>query len=177
MKTFYTYLHCKPNGDPFYVGKGFGNRSNKLAQRNQYHKNIIAKYGVEIFVFPCESEEQAFADEIQQIAQLRQAGFELCNQTDGGEGISNPAKEVRIKISNSRKGIAFSAEHRHNLSIARRGRIITPETRAKQAISLKGNTNAKGNKNCVGRKVSEQTRRKMFISRMRYIEKQQEIIL
>ena len=26
MSEFYTYLHCKPNGDIFYVGKGTGRR-------------------------------------------------------------------------------------------------------------------------------------------------------
>jgi glutathione peroxidase-family protein len=37
---------------------------------------VVNKYGkedIQVFLFPCESEEQAFADEIQQIAQLRYA--------------------------------------------------------------------------------------------------------
>ena len=74
---YYTYLHCKPTGEPFYVGKGCnvgGRRSHNFSQRSQHHKNIVAKYGkanIGIFVFNCDSEAQAFADEIQQIAQLR----------------------------------------------------------------------------------------------------------
>lgn len=63
---FYTYLHCKPNGDPFYVGKGCdtgsGRRSHAFGQRTKHHKNVVAKYGrdnIKVFVFPCESEAQA----------------------------------------------------------------------------------------------------------------------
>ena len=93
MDQFYTYLHCKPNGDPFYVGKGRRNRARQFfdSRRSKFHMNIVRKYGVEnvgVFIFPCESEEQAFADEIQQIAQLRAEGFELANFTNGGEGHS-----------------------------------------------------------------------------------------
>jgi len=78
---FYTYLHCKPSGEPFYVGKGCnGNhrRSHDFNKRSVYHKRITAKYGrdnILIYEFPCESEEQAFADEVQQIAQLRKEGY------------------------------------------------------------------------------------------------------
>lgn len=108
MTQFYTYLHCKPDGMPFYVGKGSVNRAYELVagRKNKHHRNIVDKYGKEnigIFVFPCDSEEQEFADEIQQIAQLRRDGYRLSNKTDGGEGAS--------------------------------GLVVTPETRMKQSIN------------------------------------------
>lgn len=107
IKKFYTYLHCKPNGDPFYVGKGNGKRSHDFTcGRNQHHKNIVAKYGKEnvgVFVFDCDSEAQALADEVQQIAQLREEGYELCNMTDGGEGASGFKHQAKKNISAARK--------------------------------------------------------------------------
>ena len=110
MKQFYTYLHCKPNGNPFYVGKGSGNRGYSLTGgRNQYYKRIIAKYGKEnigVFIFPCIDEEQAFADEIQQIFQLRREGYELCNNTNGGEGVSGYVwHQDKISIRNEKAKI------------------------------------------------------------------------
>jgi NUMOD3 motif len=132
MDQFYTYLHCKPNGDPFYVGKGRRNRAYQLfdSRRSKFHMNIIRKHGAEnigIFIFPCESEDQAFADEVQQIAQLRAEGFELANFTDGGEGhsgkghvpwnkgkkMSQPAwnKGLRGVTTAWNKGITGKASH------------------------------------------------------------------
>src|ERR1035437_2666382 len=110
MTTFYTYLHCKPDGIPFYCGKGFGDRAFKFnSGRNKHHNNIVEKYGkvnIGVFVFPCESETQAFADEIQHIAQLRREGYELCNYSDGGEGPTGAIRsiETRKKLSESHQG-------------------------------------------------------------------------
>jgi len=59
-----------------------------LTQRSQHHKRVIAKHGVRIFVFPCDSEDQAMSDEIHQIAQLRREGYALVNRTAGGDGTS-----------------------------------------------------------------------------------------
>ena len=126
MTDFYTYIHAKPNGgDSFYVGKGCGGRSHMLTQRSQYHKRMIKKYGVEIFVFPCESEAQALADEIQQIAQLRAEGYELVNRTDGGDGTSGyrHTPEAKDKVSRARKGKPSTFK----------GRVQSDEARAKIA--------------------------------------------
>jgi len=141
MKQFYTYLHCKPNGAPFYVGKGCDSthrRSHDFYKRNIHHKNIVAKYGREtilVYVFPCDSEQQAFNDEIQQIAQLKSEGHTLCNMTDGGEGVSGAiiSEETRIKMS-----IASTGRHC--------GKIRSLETRVKIAASQVGNTKALGHK-------------------------------
>lgn len=107
---FYTYLHCTPSGDPFYVGKGSGKRAYRLNQRNAHHKAVIAKYGkdnIRIFIFPCESEESAFLDEVHQIAQLRNEGFDLVNHTDGGEGESGYESfdKSRIKTNKAKTAI------------------------------------------------------------------------
>ena len=106
---FYTYLHCSPDGVPFYVGKGCKQRAfNLLSSRNKDHRNIVSKHGAKnigVFVFPCDSEDQALTDEVQQIAQLRNEGYELANYSNGGDGTRHgcASPESRRKMSLSRK--------------------------------------------------------------------------
>lgn len=137
---FYTYLHCRPDGTPFYVGKGKGKRAFNLLRRNPHHRNVVTKYGANnilVFVFPCESEDEALSDEIQQIAQLRAAGFDLANQTDGGDGVSNPSPLVRSRIAKGQKGKVRSAEHCAKLSASLKGRKYSEADRLALSASLK----------------------------------------
>lgn len=187
MKQFYTYLHCKPDGSPFYVGKGFGNRSHNIAlNRNQHHKNIVEKYGrknIGIFVFACHSEEEAFADEKQQIAQLRASGESLVNQTDGGQGPSGRrhSEMAREKISISKKGKRrrpFSKETIEKMSAAQSGRKIKKEQRlamSKITKRLWSDPNYRekvsashiGNKNHLGHKHTAETLAAISSTRIR----------
>lgn len=166
MITFYTYLHCKPDGTPFYVGKGHDRRATRIvgAKRNFHHQNIVRKYGKEnirVYVFPCDSEQQAFTDEIQQIAQLRNEGYMLCNFTDGGEGMSGHifSEESLKKMSESRTGAKnhfFGRKHSidalEKISASSKGRKKSPEVVKQIALS---NT---------GKKRSEEARKRMSIA-------------
>lgn len=160
---FYTYIHCKPNGEPFYIGKGTfrinkSQRCNEFkSNRNNHYKNIVAKYGKEnilVFVFPCESEEQAFSDEMQQIKQLKNEGYKLCNQTKGGEGKvgCTHSKETRLKISLFMKGNKYAL-----------GYVASDELRKKRS------ENALGNKKTLGFKHSAETKAKMSIGHKKKI--------
>jgi len=148
-KQFYVYAHCKPNGDPFYVGKGLLTRAYNLKPRNPHHMNVVLKYGtdnISVCVFPCVSESHAFESEIALIAQLRGLGFTLTNMTDGGEGASGlvHSPETIAKRSKSLKA-----------TFAVRGKVNPQSQREKVRIT------SRGNKNCVGRVIPEEQRRKI----------------
>jgi hypothetical protein len=61
QKQFYVYLHLRPTNDGvnsvFYVGKGNKRRCSLSFERNNYHTNIVKKYGKENIIIrklPCE---------------------------------------------------------------------------------------------------------------------------
>jgi hypothetical protein len=95
-KTFYVYILARPNGKPFYVGKGKGRRifdhEKEARSGHVCHKcNVIRKIwkqGGEIqryTVFETDDEQEALDYERNQIALHGRKN--LCNQTDGGDGI------------------------------------------------------------------------------------------
>jgi len=145
---FYVYIHCKPDGTPFYIGKGCGGRSRNFSNRNAHYRNIIKKYGrknIQVLVIPCDSEATAYAREIELIRAFRTFGFELANKTSGGEGCSAD-EATRKRLSELKKGKPLSAEHRAKLAIVRKGnqnakglkgRPQTPEHKAKRAQALR----------------------------------------
>jgi hypothetical protein len=96
------------------------------------------------------------------IKHFRDSGVSLVNGTDGGDGLCNPSKETRDKISKSRLGkprlpetrekIALnnrSSEKRKRMSNLFRGRPLSLETRAKISKSR------------LGMKLSPETREKL----------------
>jgi len=90
---FVVYIHKRPDGTPFYIGKGRQRRAFDFApsRRTTHHKNIVAKYGrenIHIYVIDCESEDHAFSLETAMIACYRKESVALVNLTDGGEGVS-----------------------------------------------------------------------------------------
>ncbi|MDR3486582.1 MAG: GIY-YIG nuclease family protein [Bradyrhizobium sp.] len=111
-KPFYVYLLHRPNGEPFYVGKGVGERvlNHEAEARNTSrltHKlNIIRnlhRQGLPIhYRFDSFFDDELGALErerylIQTIGRHDLKIGPLTNQTDGGEGTSNPSEESRQK--------------------------------------------------------------------------------
>ena len=92
MKQFYVYVHCKPDGTPFYVGKGSGRRAYDLgygSRKNKGHACIVGhhnKKNLLVFTRNCESEQQAFEHERWMKKWCDSQGYRLVNTTDGGEG-------------------------------------------------------------------------------------------
>lgn len=149
---FYVYLHCKPDGSPFYVGKGFGKRARRMKHsRNGRHRSIVEACGREnigVFVFPCSSEDEALADERRHIAQLRAEGYQLANATSGGQGVSGlrHTAEAKARMAAAKLGKPLSEAHRlaliessRNMSHAYKvGRRASEETRAKMSKAHAG---------------------------------------
>lgn len=116
-KAIGAYLHCKPDGTPFYVGKGTIKRSRDMSSRNGWHQNIVAKYGrknIIIEFMECSTEDFAFDLEKGLIKTLRNNGFELCNLASGGIGQSGWKVDrfVVERIATKNRGRVQSAEER-----------------------------------------------------------------
>jgi len=159
METvFGAYLHCRPDGTPFYVGKGTEKRMRKLKRNNLYHSNIVSKHGSESILtgfLPCSDEATAFELEKGLIKRIKAIGIRLANMTEGGEGpsgykhnkedVARRAKEafgriiseeIKAKISKALTGVpkpARSVEHNYNMSKAKQGGKASQETRDKMS--------------------------------------------
>lgn len=121
---FYVYVLARPNGKPFYVGKGVGRRVYRHEEEARSgcpcHKcsviRKIWKQGGEVqryTVFTTDNEQEAFAYEIELIALYGRGN--LTNHTDGGEGASNPSPEYRQKLSEAQKRMGISLERRASM--------------------------------------------------------------
>jgi hypothetical protein len=142
-QNFIVYAHVRPDtGKIFYVGKGTLKRLKHRANRNPHWHNIVNKCGGfdAIILHDGLTEPEAFRLEIDQIKTLRLSGAELCNMTDGGDGISGFkfSDETKLKMSLTRKGRPApnkgkraSAEARENMRRAAIGKVFSDEHRAR----------------------------------------------
>jgi hypothetical protein len=155
--TNYAYIHCKPDGTPFYVGKGALRRVKYFGERNPHHQNIVAKYGKKNILYgmlECSNADIALQLEQGIIKCLQRSGYSLCNLTAGGDGGRSPAPETRAKLSaaakkrgvskacqeakvKSKKGKPLSEEQKQKLRIAQTGRIFSDEHRKNISIAAK----------------------------------------
>jgi hypothetical protein len=153
-KQFYIYILSRPDGRPFYVGKGHGSRCHQYAKsRNAHFKSVIAKYGKDNIltrITNCDSEVHAFELEMQTIRELRESGAKLVNATHGGEGaagrvVSDATREKqRLKklgkkmpphvaelVSQRFRGGRLTEEHKAKIAASHVGIGHTEETRLK----------------------------------------------
>jgi len=125
-KVVGAYLHCKPDGTPFYVGKGTTKRSRDFyTGRSEWHKRITKKYGrdnIRVEFMECSTENFAFQLEAGLIKTLRRNGFELCNLASGGVGGSGWKVDRAIveRVAAKNRGRVQSAEER-----AMRSKVMT----------------------------------------------------
>jgi hypothetical protein len=157
---YYTYAYLREDGTPYYIGKGRGNRAFKNQGRcvspPPRERILLLKTNL--------TEAEAFKHEIYMIAIFGRKDLGtgiLYNFSDGGEGPSNPSKEVREKrrqrmLGNKFKsGIKTPEDTKKKISEALTGRVVSEETGRKISAALKG------------RKPSEETRRKLSEARRR----------
>lgn len=178
---FYVYLLKRPNGVPFYVGKGNckGFRieahvrealSNK--HKNKYKVNIIRKIfeageQIDYEIVFTNDEKVAFDKEMELISffGIKNQGGVLSNMSDGGEGncgniMSDTSKKL---ISKALVGIKRSEETKKKISNSRKGkssRLIgwhhSDDAKKKMSDARKGKSNGRE-----GTHLSEETRKKI----------------
>ena len=129
------YIHSKPDGTPFYVGKGNKYRMGEFYGRSDWHKKIVKKYGKLNIVknhIECSSDEVAYDLERGLIKLFKSNGYNLCNLSDGGEGVKGykPKKETVERIRQKNLGRVQSDEERKLRSQAMKGRSKPPRTQA-----------------------------------------------
>lgn len=174
---FYVYVLSRPDGSPFYVGKGRGRRvywHDSEARRGcRCHKcNVIRKIwlaGGEVqrsIVFTTDDELTALTHERTLVAFYGRA--HLTNQTDGGEGTPDfvVSDETRAKMRAAKRGRRLPASHKAAIAKAGVGRRPSETTREKlRAIArnrtYSAETRAKWSEQRRGRRPSDETRAKL----------------
>lgn len=151
MKIYGAYVHARPDGRIFYVGKGMERRARNLRcdLRNGHHANIVAKHGsanIAVGFIPCSSESIALELEKGLIKCLRRSGVQLVNKTDGGEGSSGyiHTDESRAKLRYTSSRTMSNPENRERIAATLRGRKLSADHRAAISAGLVGNSNTKG---------------------------------
>lgn len=125
----------------------------------------------------CVSESYAYTMENTLIEMIRTGDGDLTNLNDGGTGGMNPSAKTRALISEASKGnksAVGNKGHKHTdevrakIGAKRKGFIVTDETRAKlraykhtDETRAKIGAKSKGNKHCLGRVVTVETRKNM----------------
>jgi hypothetical protein len=183
------YVHCKPDGTPFYVGKGSRRRAKYLGERNPRHQATVAKYGpknILVGFFPCSDSDTAYLLEEGLIKRFHAMGHSLANLTAGGDGGKDPSPETRVRLSKaakvrgisgkcreanvlSRKGKPLSLEHKEKIRISLRGRVFSQEHRQNISSSAKKRGlsplfREASRQACSGRVVSQEERAKRSLS-------------
>lgn len=173
---FYVYEHWTADDSRlFYVGKGSLRRAMNKVPRNPYHKNIVSRYGSKVrLVGEFEDESESYRIEKNLIRRRRQEGHNLVNFLEGGSGapgrrgplhplFGKPISDYHKKrISETHRGRVHSEDHRRRVGLTKignkyfHGHHHTEESKKKISNSLK----CRG----LGRKLSDETRRKMSIA-------------
>lgn len=117
MNKYYVYVHRRlSDNQPFYVGKGSGNRAWDFSTkgRNPYRHRVKNKHGVQVeIVFDNLNEDDALKCEKDAILEFNYFGYKLTNMTSGGEGSSGLdfTDQQRLNIANGLR----SKRYRENI--------------------------------------------------------------
>lgn len=117
-----------------------------------------------------EIKRKPFSDETKRRMSLAHIGKILSKETRMKISKSNKGKirteESKLKYSLSKRGIIFTEEHKRNISLANKGKIRTEEVKMKYSLAKMGN------KINLGKKHSEETKKKMSLIRLNKTEEE-----
>jgi hypothetical protein len=143
---YYIYLHIKETTcEPFYIGKGIGNRYNVKNNRSKYWKRIVEKHGYDIIILEDNlTEEKAFELEkywIRRIGRKDLGNGSLINFTNGGEGTSGRPMNEKTKkiISECNKTRKPSEIQKKVVSSRYKGKYGSEHNRSKKVICIETN--------------------------------------
>ena len=145
-KEYYVYEWIRlDTNEPFYVGKGKGNRWRTFHHRNNYFTYIVNKVPIVVNILhEGLDEETAFGLECYYIWLYRDIiGYEMCNFNDGGEGCALIGKNHPFYGKNPRDFMTEDTrkEQSRKISLANKGKnpwgnlSVEEEERRKKIIS------------------------------------------
>ena len=154
---FYTYAYLREDRTPYYIGKGKGNRvykksKNDIRPPKDKSRVILLKQGL--------TEDEAFIHERYMIFIFGRKDLGngiLLNRTDGGDGASGniQTQETKQKRSIALKGKSRPDDVKEKIRNKNLGKTHSQETCQKISDTHKGN------KYWVGKKHSEESKKKM----------------
>ena len=164
--AYFVYLTTNKINGKQYIGQHRCKRSELFTDgylgRCIAIKLAIKKYGREnferIILEYANSPEELNALEAKYANEAILENDNFYNLKTGGNQNIVYSKEVGRKISESRKGMVFTDEHRKHISESKRRENLSEETRKKNSESKKGN------KNRLGKHLSEESKKKMHDS-------------
>ena len=171
MNDYYVYEWIRlDTNEPFYVGKGNGNRWKDLIRGRNYHfNNIVNKIPVVVNILHDNlDEETAYGLEVWYIREYRDIiGYDLCNINDGGEGCVL-CGELNGMYGKKGKDAPMYDVHRCGEDAPNYGKHHTEEAKIKISTALKGkkksvNTIEKRRKSITGKYIGKNSWNKRAI--------------
>ena len=154
MNNYYVYEWIRlDTNEPFYVGKGKGDRWKILTRGNNHHfNNIVKSIPVAVNILHNNLTEDIANDlEVWYIREYRDIiGYDICNIADGGEGHGLAGKE------NGMYGKHHSDESKNKISEINKGRHRSDESKKKISEAIKGE-----NHPWYGKHHTEETKKKI----------------
>ena len=146
---YYTYAHYRNDtNEIFYIGKGYGKRAFRTADRSVYWRNIWKKHGRTVQILAhWDTEQEAYDHEVFLIACMRDLIKQLTNLTDGGDAPPNwkgkkqsPSHIAnRVAARKTANNYKHTEETKKNISegIKKAGYVQTEEHKIKNSIAIK----------------------------------------